>query len=315
MTWADLLDQDLIEQFEQETGIKVHLSYFESNEELYARFKATDGKGHDLIVPSDFMVQTLINDGLLKPIDTSKLTFMSRLDKRLLNLYHDPGNKYSVPYYWAVYGISYNNRIFKQGLSASWSPVFDCSLNVSVVLPETARETISIALLHLYGSLDNLNEKKLKSVQELLLNQKQCVGAYSETRADYLLITQEFPMAVIPSAIIWRTLHQYPYLEFMVPKEGTFVMIDNFALPKHAQHEDLVYEFLNFMYRPDNIRLTFEQRRFLPATIELIPLLEENDAAPSIIKAHRSDPTNWHFFKNIPEQALMEEVWVALKAQ
>jgi len=87
MTWADLLDPFLIEQFEKETGTKVYLSYFESNEELYARFRATEGKGHDLILPSDFMVQILIQDDLLKPLDISKLSLWSRLDTRLLHLY------------------------------------------------------------------------------------------------------------------------------------------------------------------------------------------------------------------------------------
>lgn len=315
MTWADLIDQDLIEQFEAETGIKVHQSYFESNEELYVRFKATEGKGHDLIVPSDFMVKNLIEDDLLRPIDRSKLTFWSRLDTRLLHLYYDPASNYSIPFYWALYGIGYNKNEFNFKLPATWKIIFDCSLGKYVVMPETAREVVSLAIFYLFGSLDNLNEEKFKQVKELLLQQKKCVGAYSETRADYLLSVQEFSLAVIPTAIFWRTLKQHAYLEFMIPQEGMFAIIDNFVIPKYAKNEDLVYKFLNFLYRPENIRHTFENRRFFPATTELIPLLQEYDAAPSIIEAHKTDPTFWQFFKRIPQQELVEETWVAIKAE
>ena len=316
MTWADLLDPFLIEQFEKETGTKVYLSYFESNEELYARFRATGGKGHDLILPSDFMVQTLIQDGLLKPLDISKLSLWSRLDTRLLHLYYDPANNYSIPYYWAVYGIGYNKKAFENVFPESWKIIFDeCSKEKPLVMPETVREVISIAAFHLFGTIDNLDEKKLERVKKLLLEQKKCVGAYSETRADYLLIVQEFSLAVVPSAILWQTLKRYSYLEFIVPREGTFVMIDNFAIPKQSTKEDLVYQFLNFLYRPENIRYTFEQHRFFPATVDLIPLLQEYDAAPSIIKTHSADPSSWQFFKNVIPRDMMEEIWVAVKGK
>lgn len=314
MTWADLLDEDLIQQFTHETGIHVQVSYFESNDELYARLKATDGKGHDLIIPSDFMVQTLIADGLLKPLDRSKLTFINELDPRLLNLYCDPDNRYAIPYYWTVQGIGYNKNFFKSG-DVTWATVFDAHLQRrSLVMNDSAREVVIRTLQYLFGSLDNLDQQKMQAVKKTLLRQKRYITAYTESRADYLLVTQEASLATTSSAFMWKIMKRYKNLDFVVPHEGIFVVVDHFAIPKYSKNEEYVYAFLNFLYRKEHIRTTFERHRFLPATRDLIVLLQEHDAAPSIIEAHSTEKTSWNFFKNVVPASLLEEIWIALKA-
>ncbi len=317
MTWTDILDPTIIDQFEQETGITVNLSYFESNEELYVRFRATEGRGHDLIVPSDYTVELLIQDDLLKPLDKTKLTIWPRLDPRLLGLFYDPENKYSIPYYWAVYGIGYNKRYFGGiQLPASWALIFNEDIAQGpLAMSDAAREAVLIGAFYLFGDIDNLDEKKLKQVKNLLLKQKKLVGAYTESRTDYLLITGEFPMAVTQTPLVWRMLKRYPHLKFSVPQEGTFVIVDNFAISKQSTNEELVYQFLNFIYQAKNIRYHFEQHRFFPATIDLNQLMKEHDVDVSVVNAHTIDSSKWNFFKNTISTDVVEDIWVAVKSQ
>jgi len=317
MTWAGIIDPIVIKQFEKETGIHVNLSYFSSNEELYARFKATEGKGHDLIVPSDYTVELLIQDDLLKPLDKTKLTMWDQLDSRLLGLFYDVENRYSIPYYWTVYGIGYNKRYF--GLTqplANWNLIFDqASMPNRLAMSDAAREAILMGALYLFEKTSKLDEKKLEKVKQLLLQQKKWVGAYTEELTDYLLITSEVSVAVTQTPLVWRVLKQYHHLKFIVPQKGTFVVVDNFAIPKNSVKEDLVYKFINFIYQPKNIRYHFEQHRFFPATNDLFKLFKEYDVDDSIVKAHKIDRSKWNFFKSNIAAGVFEDIWVEVKSK
>ena len=152
LTWPTLIDAQKLQDFEKETGIKVHLRYFENNEELFAKINETQGLGYDLIMPSDYMVDNMIKSGLLKKIDTSKLHFFKDLYPHLINNYFDPSNEYSVPFFWSIYGIAINKDHFGQKLpEASWDLIF----NPKLIQPHTAmiddaRELILITAQYLY---------------------------------------------------------------------------------------------------------------------------------------------------------------------
>jgi spermidine/putrescine transport system substrate-binding protein len=94
-----------LERFERETGIRLHVSYYETNEELFSKLRATKGEGYDLVIPSDYVVELMIKEGLLQKIDRTKVHAWSELDPKLLSLYFDPHNDYTIPYFWAVYGL------------------------------------------------------------------------------------------------------------------------------------------------------------------------------------------------------------------
>lgn len=315
MSWTELVDPHMIQEFEKQTGIKVNVSYFESNEELYARLKATGGAGYDMLFPSDYAMPWLLADDLLKPLDTTKITIWDRLDPKLLDHYFDPGNRFSLPFIWQLYGLAIDMNAFNMhDPEPTWGLLFDKKLVPGcVVMPDVAREVILLTALYLFKTIDNLDADAVENIYKLLLAQKKWVAAYSEMRADFLLTTGVCPVIVSQSPLMWRITREHENLKFVIPKEGTFVVIDNIVIPKASCKEDYVYQFINFLYQPDIMQHHFETYRFFPATIDLIPLMNEVPGGQSVKDAHASVTHNLNFFKNTIAEKKIKEIWIALK--
>ncbi len=125
-TWGDILDLKVVADFEKDTGIKVKFNYYSSNEELLVKLKATKGEGYDLIVPSDYAVDNLIKENLLKKIDKSKLTFWHQINPNLLSHFFDPHNNYSIPFAWEIFVLGINKDYFAHYKEPnSWGLLFD----------------------------------------------------------------------------------------------------------------------------------------------------------------------------------------------
>ena len=125
--WSSSFDPDYFTEFEKETGIKLHFSYYETNEELYVKLKALDGGGYDLIVPSDYAVEWLAIDGLLQPLNKEKITFIHQINPALMGHFFDPHNIYSLPFEWGVTGLGIDKDVLKENIEGSWDLVFDPS--------------------------------------------------------------------------------------------------------------------------------------------------------------------------------------------
>lgn len=315
MSWTELIDPHIIAQFEQETGIKVNVSYFESNEELYARIKATGGAGYDMLVPSDYAIPWLLEDGFLQPLDRSKLTILDRLDPKLLDHYFDPGNVYSLPYLWQLYGLAVDMNAFNNVLPpATWGLLFNRELVPGyVVMPDVAREVVSIAALYLFGRTSDLNESELDQIYQLLAEQKQWVAAYSEMRADFLLTSGVCSVIVSQSPLMWRITREQKHIQFIVPQEGTFVVMDNFVIPQASSKQDYVYQFINYLYQPHIIKYHFNTYRFIPATVDLLDLMHEIPGGQSVKDAHKNVTHDITFFKKNIDETKIKNIWIALK--
>ena len=245
-TWGDVFDHEVIAQFEQETGIKIKLSYYTSNEELLVMLKKTQGLSFDLIVPSDYALYALRKQGLLKTIDKSSLLFWHRLNPHLLNHYFDPNNLYSIPFVWEIHGLGIDRDAFPRGLPApTWGLLFDNS-SLKRVMTNDPLDAFSIAAQYLLGNIESIDNKDIYRIRKLLIDQHAHVGAYSSLRPDYFLATKNFSIVVAPSSLIYRTKSNYPYVEFMVPREGGFMVIENLALLVSTKKDDLAYAFINF---------------------------------------------------------------------
>ena len=172
--FPELIDAEYVHQFEKETGIKVHISYYENNDELLVKMRKTKGQGYDIIIPSDYAVEILIREGLLKRYDKRRLQFYRTIDERFLGKYFDPQNDYSIPYLWETYKIGINKKFYKNGYpEASWKLIFDeKSAPEGLVMVNTPREAVLLAAFYLFGSIDNLNAEKMEKIKELLIKQK-----------------------------------------------------------------------------------------------------------------------------------------------
>jgi spermidine/putrescine transport system substrate-binding protein len=312
--WGDILSPAAISAFEKETGIKVHLNFYSSNEELIVKLKATEGVGYDLIIPSDYAVKRLSDTDLLKTIDKQKLPFWEHLNPRLVGQSFDPQNQYSIPFEWEVFCIGYDKDYFvTRPLDPSWRMIFNPP-SYKVGMINDPVEAVQFAAFDLFGDTRRLNPSQTDRVRKLLMNQKQHVEAYAESRADYFLATRSCPIVLSSSSYLLRTMKNFPFVGAIVPQEGSFLTIENFAIPKATEKEALVYQFINFLYRPEIMALHYNTFGFFPAAMNALPLLELDPLASQLLFAPDKDFRKLHFIKGlIPEQQL-RELWIEVKS-
>ena len=316
-TWSDMIAEEVLQQFKAETGITVNLSYFDDNDELLVKMRATKGHGYDLIIPSDYTVEQLIQEDLLQPLDKKKFTQWDRIVPRLLDCYFDPDNRYSIPYYWGIYGLGVDTEFFKGTVpEASWDLIFERlpGTSTKIAMLNTPRESILLTAYYLFKSIDALTPEKCAHIKSLLLDQKQWVEAYAEFRADYLLISKACPVVVMTTPFVFRLMSVTPHVEFIVPREGSFMITDNWVIPKASSKSDLVYELLNFLYRPTIIAHHFDVFTFFPATVDLAQLIQERGLGASVYNAHFDTSLALDFFRNVISKDAINDIWITLKA-
>jgi spermidine/putrescine transport system substrate-binding protein len=313
--WGDILDPEVIEDFERKTGIKVHLNYYSSNEELLVKLKATKGEGYDLIVPSDYAVQILIREGLLKPLDKTKLDFWEHLNPLLLGKFYDPANEYSVPFEWEMFGLGVDQSYFQtHPFSPSWRLIFDRNLiDYKIGMRNDPIEAILFASFYLYGYKENLANDEINSIRNLLVQQHNWVAVYADFRADYLLATRNCPVVVASSSYIWRTMREFPYVNFIVPKEGTFITIENLALPIATSKEELVYRLMNFLYTKESSATHFNTFGFFPSTTHAFDLMNLDPLAEKLMRSSKEEFEKYHFVQVLLPEDVIRDIWVDVK--
>ncbi|MBM3197629.1 MAG: extracellular solute-binding protein [Chlamydiae bacterium] len=315
LAWGDILDPKVIADFEQETGIRVHFNYYTSNEELLVKLKATKGAGYDLIIPSDYAMPTLIQENLLQPIDKTALPFWQELCPHLLNHAYDPNNQYSIPFAWEIFLFGAHKDSFSS-VTPSWKLLFDPKvINYRVAMTNDPIEAVLFASFYLFGpDKTSLSPAEVEQVKELLIQQKQWVEAYASFRGDYFLATGSCKLAIASSSYFWRTLQLFPSLTLLVPEEGTFLTIENLALPRLSQKQPWTYELIRYLFRQESIASHFTTFGFFPATLhskeEKLPLSPE---ARNLLLSLETEQDKFHFIYEILSRQQTNELWVEVK--
>ena len=148
--WSDLVDPQVVKNFEQQTGIRVFVNYYESNDELLTKLRFIKGTEYDLFIPSHYIIRTLIKNKLVKKIDKNKLTFWTDIDQRFLAQSYDPYNEYSIPYMWDIYGLGVDTRFFAdKPFDSSWRMLFEPPYDYRVGMTNEPREVVAIASMYL----------------------------------------------------------------------------------------------------------------------------------------------------------------------
>lgn len=313
LVWGQILDKEFLSDFENETGIHVNMSYFENNEELFVKLKSTDLHDYDLIMPSDWAAELLIKDGLLKKLDRNKITAWNSLYPALCNLYFDSNNEYTIPYFWSLFGLGVNTAYWGgKNPPATWGLVFDKQImpkRISMV--EDPRALILIAALYLFGQVKKLDKDEIDAIKKLLQTQKSRVEIYTDLRPEYVLVSGVVPVVVSLSGDLLKIMRRFDTIDFIIPQEGAFALIDSFAIPATTKKDDLVYSFLNYIFHPDVVKKYVDKFDFFPAVkIDI----EYDDRF-----AHLTEPTealfnNINFFKNVVSKEILNDVLLYLKS-
>lgn len=244
--WGDYIDEELIEQFEEETGIKVILETFDSNEAMMTKI-VQGGTTYDVAVPSEYMIEKMLEEDLLLPLDHGLLPNIVNIDKRFMDLPFDPENKYSIPYFWGTVGITYNPTLLPGKTFDSWEDLWDEDLENEIILIDGAREIIGVGLNVLGYSLNDTNEDHLQEafhkLRDLTPNVKAIVGDENKL----LMQNNEASIAVLWSGDAADIMSENEDIDYVVPKEGSNLWFDNMVIPKTAKNIDGAHQFINFM--------------------------------------------------------------------
>lgn len=246
-SWGEYIDESLITQFEEETGIRVNYQTAESNEALYSLIKM-GGADFDVIVPSDYMIARLIDEDMLAELDYSHIPNFDLIADTYKNLSYDPENRYTVPYTWGTLGIIYNTTMVSQPIT-SWSAMFDTQYAGQVLMINNSRDALAAALLYLGYSINTTDESQLEEAFALLKQAKDN-GVYQAFVMDEVFQKMEGGNAAVAmyyAGDYLTMLENNEDLAFVVPEEGSNWFVDAMCILKSSQHMSEAEEWINFI--------------------------------------------------------------------
>lgn len=244
---AEYIADGVIEDFEKETGYKVVYSEFDSNESMYTKMKTTS---YDVLIPSDYMIDRLIKEGLLQELDYSNIPNYSLVDDTFKNDYYDPENKYSVPYMWCTLGILYNtDKINTQvdSMEIMWNKDYEGK----IFMLDSSRDSFGMTLKLLGYSVNTENENELAEAKEKMIEQRPLVLGYVTDEVKDKLISGEGYLGLVYSGEAGKAIEETENLRYVIPKEGTIYCVDAMVVPANANNKEGAEAFINFMQRPD----------------------------------------------------------------
>lgn len=247
--WGEYLDTDTLRMFEEETGIHVIYDTFASNEDLYVKLKKSNDP-YDVVVPSEYMVERLIREDMLRPLDYDLIPNSQKMDKRILDMEYDPGNRYSLPYYWGTLGIVANKKYVDTPID-SWKDLWDPHYKNEIIMYNSQRDSIAVALKMLGYSMNSRSEKELEEAGKALIEQKPLIYAYLADEGRDVMSQGDAALSVMYSGDATMMCQENKDLEYIIPKEGSNIWYDSFVVPKDAKNPTGAMKFINFMSRPD----------------------------------------------------------------
>lgn len=256
--WGEYIDPDVLTMFEEETGINVVYEEFETNEILYPKV-SSGAIAYDVVCPSDYMIQRMIENDLLSEINFDNIPNIKNIGSQYMeqSKQFDPENKYSVPYCWGTVGILYNKTMVDEPVD-SWSILWNPKYKDNILMQDSVRDAFGATLKYLGYSLNSTDLDELTEAKNLLIEQKPLVQAYVIDQVRDKMIGNEAALGVIYSGEAIYTQKENPNLEYVIPKEGSNIWIDSWVIPKNAEHKENAEKFINFLCRPDIALMNFE---------------------------------------------------------
>jgi len=252
LNWGDYIDEELLSQFTEETGIRVNYTTLANNEEMLVKLQQEDCI-YDLCFPSDYIIERLISMDLLYEINKDNIPNLQYIDDRFLDLSFDPGNKYSIPYMWGTVGILYNTTMVDDPVD-SWDILWNEKYAGQILMYNSIRDSMGVALMKLGYSLNTRNEADILAAEEALIAQKPIVQAYLGDDIKDRMIGGGGALAIVYSGdAMWcmDEIEGNPDLAYAVPESGSNLWFDNIIIPKSSTKTAEAEAFINFLCDPE----------------------------------------------------------------
>lgn len=323
--WGEYIDEEVIELFEEETGIQVTYDLFETNEEMYPVIEA-GAVQYDVVCPSDYMIQKMAENGLLAELNYDNIPNISQINPVYLEKSRgfDPENKYSVPYCWGTVGILYNtSMIALEDVPDEWSDLWDEKFKGEILMQDSVRDAFMVALKSLGYSMNTTDETQLQEAKNLLIQQKPLVQAYVIDQVRDKMLGGEAAIGVIYSGEMLYLQEEAERLnldfdlEYVIPKEGTNIWIDSWVIPSNAKNKKNAEKWINFLCRPDIAKRNFEYITYATPNQGAFELLEEETRNNKAVFPDLDALDNCEVFQYLGDEddARYNELWKEVKSR
>lgn len=247
LNWGEYIDPELIELFEQETGVKINYIELTSNEEMLIKLRSSDSP-YDLCFPSDYIIEQMIREDMLQPLDYSKIPNAKNIDPKMIEITNvfDPGNKYSLPYMWGTVGILYNTDMVTEPVN-SWGILWDEKYAGQVWMYDSVRDSLGITLKYLGYEMNTRSEEEVAAARDKLIEQAPIRKGWGTDDLRSTMENGKAAMCVIYSGDAFCSIDACENLAYAVPDEGSNVWFDNVIIPKTAKNLEAAHAFINFL--------------------------------------------------------------------
>lgn len=305
---------DVIKEFEALTGIKVEYTTFDSNESLYAKLK-NGSASYDVIIPSDYMVSRLIEEGMLQKLDYSNIpNFEKYVDAEFKNPGYDPTNEYSVPYMWGTVGIIYNTKYVDEADVTGWELLWNEKYAGKILMFDNSRDAFAIALKKLGYSMNTNNTDEIREAAEELSLQAPVIQAYVMDQIFDKMVEENAYIAPYYAGDFLTMSEDNEDLAFFIPPEGTNLFTDAMCVPATSKNREAAEMFINFMCEPVISAANSDMIWYSTPISAAKSLMDEELAESDIAFPDSSVLENTEIYINLSNEAkqLMDELWISI---
>ncbi|MDL2237482.1 ABC transporter substrate-binding protein [Christensenellaceae bacterium OttesenSCG-928-K19] len=321
LNWGDYIDPTVIPLFEEENpDVKINMTTAPSNEEMYVS-ASTEGTQIDVVLPSEYMIQRMMQENMLAELDTSSMeNYQYVKEFAQANCGYDPNCTYSMPYSWGTFGIIYNTEIVTEE-EIGWDILFDEKYKGQILMYDSIRDSLGVALIELGYSLNSRDEAEISAAGSLLVDQKPLVLAYG---TDDLRMTMSSSDAAIPNsaamAVMYAgdavyTMQDNDKLEYVIPQEGANIFVDALCILETSDVKEEAQRFIDFMMRPDIAALNAEYTGYSTPEDAALEYIDEEILQNYAFNPDKEDLVNCEYYEHLDQEVLKlyEAAWMQVK--
>lgn len=318
LNYGKYIDEDVLKQFEKETGIDVKYEEYESPEEMYTKYKA-GAIDYDVICTSEYIIQKLISEGEVLEQDYTSLSNYKNLDPEIQKLAqsYDPKNSYTVPYFYGTVGIVYDTTKVSEEEVSTWNVLWDEKYKNEIIMMNSVRDAFIPALkLSGYG-INEGSEDKLRESLALLDKQFPIVYAYFVDEIGDEMISGNAQLALIYSGEAAYAMDFNENLAYTIPKEGSNIWIDSWFIPKSCQNEEAARLFIDYLCGEEAAMANFEYVYYASPIVPVVEQLDEEVKNNEAVIPSKESLTNCEVFTSLDDEktALLNHLWQELKSR
>ena len=306
---------DVNAEFTRRTGIKVNYTNYASNEDMYAKLKS-GGATYDIVIPSDYMVERLINEGMLEKINFSNIPNYKYIDERYKNLSYDPDNLFSVPYTVGMVGLIYNSTMVDEP-STSWTAMWDEKYSGDILTFNNPRDAFAIAQFVTGIDLNTQDPTEWAMAYDKLLEQKPLIQSYVMDEIFNKMENNEAALAPYYAGDFLSMKDNNDNLEFVYPSEVTNYFVDAVCIPLGAQNKEAAEKYINYILDPEISLANAEYIYYASPHTEVINNPEYSLYMNPVIYPDSETLDNTQIFRHLPTETIqiMTSYWDELKIE